>query len=296
MRKERKMKAEELFCKIGVKFVNKNGLSPKTYNYIITKDWINNKKNKPFDVADLTNYTSVFKINKIVNPTYIINIETATEICSIGLSKNGKTIALREQSQPNIHSQMVLPAIDELLQEANIDKKDLNAVAVSEGPGSYTGLRIGTSTAKGLCYALEIPLIAISTLKIIAYGTLVKQNKQVFYCPMIDARRMEVYLAIFDNQLNMLQEVHNEIIDDDSFASILNEKTIVFCGNAVEKVKPILGKYPNAIFENIQCSADYMSFLSWQQFNNQQFVDLAYFEPFYLKAFQSAVSKVKGLK
>lgn len=247
--------------------------------------------------VEIANIVEIFfKINKIVNPTYIINIETATEICSIGLSKNGKTIALREQSQPNIHSQMVLPAIDELLQEANIDKKDLNAVAVSEGPGSYTGLRIGTSTAKGLCYALEIPLIAISTLKIIAYGTLVKQNKQVFYCPMIDARRMEVYLAIFDNQLNMLQEVHNEIIDDDSFASILNEKTIVFCGNAVEKVKPILGKYPNAIFENIQCSADYMSFLSWQQFNNQQFVDLAYFEPFYLKAFQSAVSKVKGLK
>ncbi len=228
---------------------------------------------------------------------YILSIETATAICSISLSCEGKVVAYREQSNGNSHSACVLPFIDEILHEAHLSQQDLSAVAVSKGPGSYTGLRIGVSTAKGLCAALGIPLIAVSTLKSIANGVHEQDHRgNILICPMIDARRMEVYCALYDQQLEIVQPVDNKIIDKNSFADVLSEQVVVFCGDANEKVSSVLSYQPKAEFVDVKASANYMASPAYQQFLKQDFVDVAYFEPFYLKSFQSAVSKVKGLK
>lgn len=214
--------------------------------------------------------------------TYILNIETATKNCSVSLAKNGQTILCREIAEQGYsHAEKLHVFIEEILKETNVSIKDLKAIAVSKGPGSYTGLRIGVSTAKGLCYALGIPLISIDTLQVLAHKVSVENGLIV---PMIDARRMEVYSAIFDANHNKTTEVQAEILTEESYAN-MNEP-IYFIGDCQEKCQTVLTKsnfhfLPEIIFP----SANEMSALSYEKFTQNDFEDVAYFEPFYLKDF-----------
>jgi tRNA threonylcarbamoyladenosine biosynthesis protein TsaB len=217
--------------------------------------------------------------------TYILNIETATKNCSVSLAKNGETIICKEIAEQGYsHAEKLHVFIGEIIKEAGVLMSDIKAIAVSQGPGSYTGLRIGVSAAKGLCYALEIPLIAIDTLTSLANQ--VKHNDGLIV-PMIDARRMEVYSAIFNSNKEMIREVQAEILTEESFAN--QAETIYFIGDSNEKAKSVLTK-TNFIFldEIVFPSANEMSAISYQKFQNNDFVDVAYFEPYYLKDFMFA--------
>lgn len=212
----------------------------------------------------------------------ILNIETATKNCSVSLSKSGKTIFVKEHAdQGYSHAEKLHVFIDEVIKECQINISEINAVAVSKGPGSYTGLRIGVSAAKGLCYALNIPLIAVDTLEILANQV---QKKDGLIVPMLDARRMEVYSAIFNNDLEKISETKAEILSTESYAEI-NEK-IYFVGDCQEKCQTVLTKNNFEFLpEIVYPSANEMSKISYQKFENKQFEDVAYFEPFYLKDF-----------
>src|SRR5690554_2616449 len=213
---------------------------------------------------------------------YILNIETSTKNCSVSLSKQGEIISLKEQAEQNFtHSEKLHLFIDEILKEVSVSYKQLSAVALSKGPGSYTGLRIGTSTAKGLCFALDIPLIAIDSLTILAQQV---QLKNGLIIPMIDARRMEVYTAVFDENHNKKSEIQALVIDENSFSDI-SEK-VYFIGDGASKCKSILTQ-ENFIFldDIIYPSAQEMAILSFKKFQAKEFEDIAYFEPFYLKEF-----------
>ena len=215
---------------------------------------------------------------------YILNIETSTKACSVALHKNGELIVSREDVTTNFsHSEKLLKFISKLFSDAKLSLSDLDAIAVSMGPGSYTGLRIGVSTAKGLCYGLDIPLISISTLKAMSFG-MALEIKADLYCPMIDARRMEVYSAFFDINNTEVRKIQADIIDENSYKKEL-EKKVVFFGDGSEKIKEKI-KHENAMFiSNIHPSAKNMGLLSYQKFTKSLFEDLAYFEPFYLKDF-----------
>ncbi|KAA8484146.1 tRNA threonylcarbamoyladenosine biosynthesis protein TsaB [Arcticibacter tournemirensis] len=224
----------------------------------------------------------------------ILQIETATTSCSVALSRDGNTIAVKELNERNAHASSVTLFIEDVMKAGNYSMKDLDAVSVSMGPGSYTGLRIGVSTAKGLCYALDIPLISVNTLTSMASKMQEQyQTREVLFCPMIDARRMEVYTAVFDKAVNVLQPVEAKIIDSDSFAELLDQNIVVFFGDGAPKCKDVLGANPNAVFVDdfINSAAD-MSKLAFEKFGQQQFEDVAYFEPYYLKDF---IAGGKGL-
>ena len=221
---------------------------------------------------------------------FILNIETATKNCSVSLAKNGDTIALREIAEEGYsHAEKLHVFIEEIIAESKISFEDLNAIAVSQGPGSYTGLRIGVSSAKGLCYALNIPMIAIDTLQSLAAQISISNGVIV---PMIDARRMEVFSATFDKDLNTIQKVAAEIITEESYQT--NEEEIHFLGDGASKCKEFLHK-SNFIFydEIIYPSAKQMSLLSFEKYKNSDTVDVAYFEPLYVKDFM--ITKKKAL-
>ena len=214
--------------------------------------------------------------------TYILNIETATKNCSVSLAKNGNTIAFKEiATQGYSHAECLHVFVNDVLNEAKVDFNNLNAVAVSCGPGSYTGLRIGVSAAKGFCFALNIPLISVGTLSNLAQQVVVEKGKIV---PMIDARRMEVFSAVFDSNHQIVREVEAQILDENSFEN--EHETLYFVGDSNEKAKSILKK-SNFIFldDILYPSAKEMSAISYKKFKNNEFEDLAYFEPFYLKDF-----------
>ena len=219
---------------------------------------------------------------------YILNIETATKNCSVSLAKNGETILCKEIAEQGYsHAEKLHVFIEEIINETGITARDLKAIAVSKGPGSYTGLRIGVSSAKGLCYALEIPLISVDTLQVLAKQVDIKNGLIV---PMIDARRMEVYSAIFDANHNKIMEVQAEILTEDSYPEM--KETLYFIGDCQEKCKTVLSKsnfhfLPKIVFP----SANEMSFLSYEKFTKNEFEDVAYFEPFYLKDFLIAKPK-----
>lgn len=224
----------------------------------------------------------------------ILNLETATEVCSVALAGNGKLISLKESASGYTHSENITFFIDEVLKEAGFTLNNLDAIAVSKGPGSYTGLRIGVSTAKGLCFALNKPLLGINTLLSLANNFLTNHKPQTtnLLCPMLDARRMEVYCAVYDMELNEIESTAAVIIDKNSFENILQDNTIYFFGNGAMKCKPML-QYPNAIFvEDVRTSAASMTSLSEKLFEEKKFEDAAYFEPFYLKDF--VAGKAKG--
>lgn len=215
---------------------------------------------------------------------YILNIETSTKACSVSLHKNGELIVCREDVTANFsHSEKLLKFISELFSDEKLSLFDLDAIAVSMGPGSYTGLRIGVSTAKGLCYGLDIPLISISTLKAMSFGMALEIRADL-YCPMIDARRMEVYSAFFDINNTEVRKIQADIINENSYKKELEKKVVFFgdgSGKLIEKIKD-----KNAIFvSDIHPSAKNMGLLSYQKFTKSLFEDLAYFEPFYLKDF-----------
>lgn len=229
----------------------------------------------------------------------ILNIETSTIACSVALATDGEVIALEESFVRNSHAENVTVFSESVLKQAGLTFHDLDAIAVSMGPGSYTGLRIGVSTAKGFCYSLDKPLIAIGTLKAMAKGMISKteNSEDYHYCPMIDARRMEVYSALFDHNLNEVRKTEAEIIDSGSFSNHLKDQKLLFAGDGAEKCKIFLESNSNAYFiDELFPSAKYMSNLSEQKYLNEEFENVAYFEPFYLKDFVAGLPKVKGLK
>ena len=215
---------------------------------------------------------------------YILNIETSTKACSVSINCNGILINCKEiVSSGFSHSEKLLPFISQTIEKSKINMSDLSAVAISMGPGSFTGLRIGVSTAKGICYALGIPLIAVSTLQAMAFG-MTKKLKSDLYCPMIDARRMEVYSAFYDLENNLVREIQADIINESSYLNFLN-KDVVFFGDGSIKIKEII-KHQNATFiSDFHPSASYIGDLSYKKFRQLDFVDVAYFEPYYLKDF-----------
>jgi tRNA threonylcarbamoyladenosine biosynthesis protein TsaB len=220
--------------------------------------------------------------------SYILNIETATKNCSVALAKDGKTILCKEIAEEGYsHAERLHVFIEEIIKETGITLQDLSAIAVSQGPGSYTGLRIGVSAAKGLCYALDIPLIAVDTLQALAAQVTISSGLII---PMIDARRMEVYSAIFSPSLEKKREVLAQIIDENSFED--RQETLYFVGDCAEKCKLVLTKENHVFLEEIVYpSAKEMSVLSFEKFKISDTVDVAYFEPFYLKDFMITVPK-----
>jgi tRNA threonylcarbamoyladenosine biosynthesis protein TsaB len=230
----------------------------------------------------------------------ILNIETATQVCSVALSDSGRIEQLRESREKNAHSTVITVFIDEIMKASGLDYSMIDAVAVSMGPGSYTGLRIGVSTAKGICYALDKPLIAISTLEAMAAGMRIEMASQLpasaLLCPMIDAKRMEVYCGLYDLSLHLEREIKAEIITGSSFSAELADHEILFAGDGAQKCRPVLGNHPHAIFlDDFQPSATHMAALAEEKFIQRSFEDVAYFEPYYLKDFIPGIPKVKGL-
>jgi tRNA threonylcarbamoyladenosine biosynthesis protein TsaB len=218
----------------------------------------------------------------------ILCIETATKNCSVALCVNGNVIALQQDNPNNepdkgfSHAEKLQVYITQVLTQGNISKNDLDAIAVSKGPGSYTGLRIGVSTAKGLCYALDIPLIAISTL-----SSLARQVTGSLVVPMLDARRMEVYSAVFSSEMEQIREIQAQIITQDSFKTYLDRGRVTFIGDGVEKFEAVC-THPNAVFiKNALPSASQMAAVATLKLSNNQTQDVAYFEPYYLKDFIS---------
>ena len=222
----------------------------------------------------------------------ILCIETATTNCSVALSINGEQAIVCEDNDVKYsHAERLHPYIEKVFQETAIQKEDLTAIAISKGPGSYTGLRIGVSAAKGLCYALGIPLIAIPTLESLSHR--VKAEEDAFIVPMLDARRMEVYSAVFDSAYKQIRATEAQILDEHSFAAYLEKGKVYFIGNGVSKFEEIC-KHPNAMFiKNTLPSATQMCSLAEAKKELNQYEDVAYFEPYYLKDFIAGTPKKK---
>ncbi len=214
----------------------------------------------------------------------ILNLETATTNCSVSIAKEGSILVVKEHDTPNYsHSEQLHVFIQEVLKEASLSIEDLDAVAVSKGPGSYTGLRIGVSAAKGLCFALNIPLISIPTLSNMAEQA--RNSKMDYIIPVLDARRMEVYSAVFDNSLSQVRETRAEIIDQDSFQEYIPKGRVLLVGSGAEKCKAPL-VHLNVVFDTAAVpSSKEMCQPSFNKFKEKDFEDVAYFEPYYLKDF-----------
>lgn len=229
----------------------------------------------------------------------ILCIETSTAVCSVALVNDGNLVALRESLDGQNHAEKITVFIDELMKEANLSYHQLEAVAVSKGPGSYTGLRIGVSTAKGFCYAMEKPLIAIDTLAAMAHGF--KSDTQQLtdndiLCPMIDARRMEVYSAFFNKKMERMSETQALVIDENSFMEMKQNSHLYLFGDGADKLASLFENDDKiSVVEKFHCSAAYMATLADKALKEKDFVDTAYFEPFYLKDFVPGIPKVKGL-
>jgi len=231
----------------------------------------------------------------------ILMIETSTEVCSVAFSENGELTFKKESQEGLNHSELLTVFIDELFRENNIPFASIHAVAVSKGPGSYTGLRIGVSVAKGFCYALDIPLISINSLDVLGkYAALhaadfikIDSEKDLLFCPMIDARRMEVYTALYNDSGDRIKAVSAEIIDDDFLREELEKSMILFFGNGARKCEDVI-KHKNAVFKGpLKTSAQFMQKIALDKYNNEEFENVAYFEPFYLKDFVATIPKNK---
>jgi len=232
----------------------------------------------------------------------IINIETATHVCSVVLSSGLHLVDIRESDREKSHASLLAVFIDDLLKKNNLKPPDLDAVSVSKGPGSYTGLRIGVSTAKGIAYGADIPLVSVNTLHALSFGAIshpknpfrISSDKEkVWYCPMIDARRMEVFSAFYNDKNEIKRPVSANIIDTNSFSDILSERPVLFFGTGSDKSKSVLN-HPNAFFlDDVLPSARFMIPLSNKAYEEKNFENSAYFEPFYLKDFIATIPKKK---
>jgi len=220
---------------------------------------------------------------------YILNIETATKNCSVSIAKNGEILVFKDINTGGYsHAEKLHPLIKSLLEKVKLRFKDLNAIAVSKGPGSFTGLRIGVSAAKGLCFALNIPLISVDTLFVLANN--LKEAKG-YVIPLIDARRLEVYTAVYNASLEQLSPIEAKVLNDASYKEYLDQQSVYFIGDGVEKFKEIC-THKNAHFvENIWPSAKEMGILSFNKYKKSDTENVAYFEPFYLKDFLITKSK-----
>ena len=213
----------------------------------------------------------------------IVNIETTTTNCSVSLSKEGEILVLKEDYNSKYsHAESLHVFIDNVIKSAEIEISDIDAIAVSKGPGSYTGLRIGVSASKGLCFSLDKPLISVSTLQSLSHQVKIDKG---YIVPMLDARRLEIYSAVFDANNKQLRETKAEILDKNSFLDYLNKDKVYFIGDGVEKTRSFI-EHDNAIFiENKLPSANEMGKLAYHKYLNNEFENVAYFEPFYLKDF-----------
>ena len=219
---------------------------------------------------------------------YILHIETSTKNCSVSLGYKGVCVATFEQRDQHFsHAEKLQGFINKAMQDAQLSLSDLDAVAVSEGPGSYTGLRIGVATAKGLCYALDIPLIAISTLENLARQ--VDEHERII--PLLEARKMEVYTAVFDNEYQVIEKPHTQILKPDSFANYLSNYSVAFVGNAVERWNDL--RYVKNFSKSTMPGAKEMLVPAFKAYQDKNFADTAYFEPFYLKDFIAGPAKAK---
>lgn len=214
----------------------------------------------------------------------LLNIDTALESASVCLSREGQPLQLLVNEEKRDHAAWLHPAIQQLLREQQCELQDLQGVAVSIGPGSYTGLRIGLSAAKGLCYALSLPLVTVGTLHLLAHA--VKKEATGLICPMIDARRQEVYTAVYDKELNEHSAPAALVLDAGSFSAWLRKGPLLFCGNGSTKFQPLAAS-PNAAFSKTTCNASHLGELAHNYFNRQLFAPLAYTEPLYIKEFYS---------
>lgn len=227
----------------------------------------------------------------------ILNIETSTQVCSVALAKGKEILFEKVSADGPSHAVLLGCYVEEALSFAKEADLHIDAVAVSAGPGSYTGLRIGVSVAKGICYGSEIPLIAVPTLEILASkAVLLMKNTDALYCPMLDARRMEVYDAVFDACLNLLKETSADIVTQDTFAGFLQtKKQVYFFGNGASKCKTVITAEKALFIDGLDPLASDMVPLSVKAFEKNSFVDVAYYEPFYLKEFVATVAKNKVL-
>lgn len=216
----------------------------------------------------------------------ILSIETATPVCSVALHAKEKLVVAQSLHAKKSHAETLLLTVKHLLTISTYTKVDFDAVAISSGPGSYTGLRIGAATAKGLCYALNIPLIAINTLEAMAYGMQPYNKNQALLCPMIDARRMEVYCLLMDAKGKLLEAAHPQVIEENSFQKWLNNHLVVFFGDGAAKCKPLLSRHSNALFiDDIYPTAQHVGNLAYYQFQKGIFEEQDHFVPLYLKNF-----------
>jgi tRNA threonylcarbamoyladenosine biosynthesis protein TsaB len=223
----------------------------------------------------------------------MLHIDTATEFASICLTRDETVLGMRICNDQKQHGAFLQPAIQHLMLENGIALSALDAISVAEGPGSYTGLRVTMASAKGLCYALNKPLITINTLKIMAQAAL-EQEGQVYpnaiYCPLIDARRMEVFTALYTNQLEPIIAPEARILDQDSFRTLIDKQVIIFTGSGAPKLQALID-HPNAVFSSVQHSAKQLAILAGRAYAKQAFANLAYCEPFYLKGFYTVPAK-----
>jgi tRNA threonylcarbamoyladenosine biosynthesis protein TsaB len=222
----------------------------------------------------------------------LLNIETATTVCSVSVSDNDKVIAFEEVNGGYTHAENLHVFIREVIAQSGIQLKQLDAIAVSKGPGSYTGLRIGVSAAKGLAYALNLPLISVDTLQIMSQAAFNRKKIKGLYCPMIDARRMEVYTALYDANVLQVESVNALIVDENSIEKYKAYSEICFFGDGMSKCKGLLEQLPNAVFiDDIVPSSENIPLLAYKKFTEQKFENVAYFEPFYLKEFMITTKK-----
>jgi tRNA threonylcarbamoyladenosine biosynthesis protein TsaB len=226
----------------------------------------------------------------------ILHLETASPVCSVALSLDGKVVGLRESSEEKSHAVKLTLFIEELLKEHGTEPAGLDAVSLSLGPGSYTGLRIGTSVAKGFAFGAGVPLIGLPTLKVMAAGFIQNQHPgEGLLCPMLDARRMEVYTALYDSSLNETLPTEAHIIEEESFREWLNRQPVYFFGSGSSKTAEVI-RHPNAIQGGpFPLSAAFQARLAEQEFAEGRFLDTAYFEPHYLKEFIASIPKNKVL-
>ena len=214
---------------------------------------------------------------------YILSIETSTTNCSVSLSFEGETLVLKEDNNVNYsHAESLHVFIDEVIRTANIEKSQLDAIAVSKGPGSYTGLRIGVSAAKGLAFALNIPLISVSTLKALAMQCKIESG---YIVPMLDARRQEVYSSVYNDQYKLIRDIQAQILNENSFLSYLENENVYFIGSGVPKTKALIQHHNARFIEDKLPSANEMGALAFAKYKKSDTEDVAYFEPFYLKDF-----------